>query len=465
MSITNKVIKTIKDTIQDYNMFHNGDTVVVGVSGGADSVMLLHCLNTLKDEYNLNLVVAHVNHKIRKGDAENDAAFVENMCNNLGVNFHLKEAYIKDLAKEWGMGEEEAGRQVRYGFFNELAGDNGKIVTAHNANDNVETILMRFMRGTGVNGLGGISYKRDNIVRPLLSVSREDIEGYIEENGLTHITDKTNFESIYTRNKIRLDLIPYLKETFNPNLVNTLTTNIENYREDADYLNSQCNEWFEKHCITGVWGSTTVECNKNKLVELHPSIAKRVIIKAIQKVKGVEQIGVNPEIINGIYKGLRGQVGTQYTLNEGYVARIDYDFVVFEKVEELEKNVSVNTFVFETDTVIKLSDLKLELSVEKITSDEIVNTANTCYVPFEVIEGKEVIFRTRRDGDKFRIDEACHRKLNKLFIDRKITSNVRDSIPLMVIDSEVNWLVGYQATRFEKRSGEFVRFRVLKNFN
>ena len=463
MSITNKVIKIIKDIIQDYNMFNNGDTVVIGVSGGADSVMLLHCLNTLKDDYNLNLVVAHVNHKIRKGDAEKDASFVENLCNKLDVEFHLKEAYIKELAKEWGMGEEEAGRKVRYGFFSELAGDSGKIVTAHNANDNVETIMMRFMRGTGVNGLSGISFKRDNIVRPLLAVTREDIESYIDENNLVHITDESNFENIYTRNKVRLDLIPYLEKTFNPNLINTLTKNIDSYTDDADYLNSQCDSWFEYNCIVNNSKLPMVKCNRYGLMELHPAIAKRVIIKAIQGVKGVEQTGVGPEIIDTIYQGLNSKVSTKFTLNEGYIARIDYNSVVFEKESKVDKVGYITDYIYEKDTIIDLSDFELKISVERVMSDGIVNTSDTFYIPYNFIVGKEVTFRSRQDGDKFKVSENIRKKLNKFMVDSKIPLSVRDRLPLMAIEGEVHWVLGCQSTRFDERVGEFLKFEILRN--
>jgi tRNA(Ile)-lysidine synthase len=232
MRIENNLVRKMINTIEQHNMIQANDRVIVGVSGGADSVALLRALRAVQSNYNLTLIVCHVNHKIRPGAAERDQKFVEELCRELGVECHVKEAHVETLAKEWNMSDEEAGRKVRYDFFNETAGVYGKIATAHNKNDNAETVMMRFMRGTGLHGLTGIPYQRDNIIRPILDISRDEIEEYLEEIGQTHITDETNLQPIYTRNKIRLNLIPEIQREFNPNFVETLTNNISTYRDE-----------------------------------------------------------------------------------------------------------------------------------------------------------------------------------------------------------------------------------------
>ncbi len=467
MAITNKILNQVQQTIEKYNMFNYGDTVVIGVSGGADSVMLLHCLNQIKDKYNLHLIAAHVNHKIRPGDAENDAQFVKELCEKWGIEFHLREEDIKSLAKEMSMGEEEAGRFVRYGFFRDLCMDEdgnyiGKIATAHNANDNVETVLMRFMRGTGVQGLSGISYKRDNIVRPILGITRADIEAYIVENALTHITDKTNFESIYTRNKIRLELIPFMQNMFNPNLIETVTNNIQTYREDAEFIESLVDKSYKTNCWWNYEDRRCLNCSLTGLRSENVSIAKRVIIKAIKDVMGKEQTGISPQKIDEIYKGLNSEVGTIFVLSEKYEVLVDYDILVF-KPTNLEKN--MNEFTVESELQmdeisVHYPEFHLDLGYERVFKWEIDNNGREIYLPEEFVKGKTLTLRTRREGDIFRVFDNCHKKLNRVFVDKKVSKVGRDNKILLCDGNEVLWCVGEFATRFNIRSGRFVRICV-----
>ena len=461
MSITSKIMAVVKQTVEEYNMFSNGDTVIIGVSGGADSVMLLHCLKSLKEEYGISVVAAHVNHKIRPGDAENDALFVENLCKEWGIEFYLREADIKSLSKEWSMSEEEAGRKVRYGFFDDLARIKGgaKIATAHNANDNVETVLMRFMRGTGIQGLSGISFKRDNIIRPILAVTREDIEAYIEENGLTHITDKTNFESIYTRNKIRLELIPFMKDMFNPNLIETVNNSIETYREDADYFEVESERLFNR--FTEV-KKNSIECSLICLKNNHPALAKRVIIKCIKAVMSSEQTGVGSAEIDKIYQGIDSEVGTIFILNKEYRIRVSYNSFIFEKIVEKKKNMDVYEYEFGAmdEEFVTYPSFDLNLDYMNVYDMNIVNTPIEFYLPYEEYKGKNLQIRTRRDGDIFRVEDGVSKKLNRVMTDKKIDSEIRDNIVLLCDGNEVLCAFGYFVTRFAKRSGEFMKIRV-----
>lgn len=463
MCVTKNVLKIVENTIETYNMFNNGDTVVIGVSGGADSIMLLHCLNSLKAKYNLKLVVAHVNHKIRPGDAERDAEFVRDICKNWGVEFHLREANIKNLAKEWSMSEEEAGRKVRYGFFDELTNniEGAKIATAHNANDNVETVLMRFMRGSGIQGLSGISFKRDNLVRPILGISRADIEAYIEENNLTHITDKTNFESIYTRNKIRLELIPFMQEMFNPNLIDTVTANIGIYREDAEFLDDMAEKEYRSYCWKHSAIPNAIVCSKHLFTLNKPSIVKRVIIKVIKELMNTEQTGITPQKINEIYEGVNSEVGTIFVLNDEFEVVVDYDSLVFKTKDEPSISESYELDFSSIEGVLELPDFGMKLDVSCVYEREIDNKANVCYIPIELAETKKFTVRTRKDNDIFRVSDDCHKKLNRVFLDKKVSKVGRNIIPMLCSENEVYWCMNYFATRFNQRNGYFVRIKIL----
>ena len=216
-----KVISYIKDN----KLIKSGDKILVALSGGPDSVCLLNILFELKEELNIEIAAAHLNHLLRGEDAFKDEEYVIDLCNKMGIQCFVKRVDINVYAKEHKLSSEMAGRNVRYDFFDEIVKKEGfnKIATAHNANDQAETILFRLMRGTGLEGLGGIKASRDNkIIRPILCLSREEVEKYIELKDLNPRIDKTNFEKIYNRNKIRLDILPYMKENFNEDIIQTL---------------------------------------------------------------------------------------------------------------------------------------------------------------------------------------------------------------------------------------------------
>ena len=214
----------VLNTIKRYEQIKSGDTIVVGVSGGPDSICLLNVLKNLQNELKINIVVAHINHMIRK-EADSETVFVQDFCEQRDIKCFVKKADVLQIAKEKKLGTEEVGRKIRYDFFEEvknIVGGN-KIATAHNANDNAETVLMNFLRGSGSTGLKGIEPIRDNkLIRPIIECTRQEIEQYCNEKGLNPKYDKTNQENIYTRNKIRNIVIPYIKKEFNPNIINTM---------------------------------------------------------------------------------------------------------------------------------------------------------------------------------------------------------------------------------------------------
>lgn len=214
----------VLDTIKKYNLIQNGDRVVVGVSGGPDSICLVNILYNLKKNLNLNIIVAHVNHMIRE-EAGSDEEFVKKYCEEREIPFYSKKIDVKQIAKTRKQGTEEAGRTARYDFFKEILEQNkaNKIATAHTKCDNVETVLMNIIRGTGMAGLKGIQAKRDDMyIKPLIEIGREEIEKYCEEEKLSPRQDKTNKENVYTRNKVRNILIPLIQKEFNPNIIDTI---------------------------------------------------------------------------------------------------------------------------------------------------------------------------------------------------------------------------------------------------
>ena len=250
MSLRKKVQKTIKD----HELFSEGDSVVIGVSGGPDSICLLHILFSLSAEiYHLDLHVVHVNHQLRGKDADEDERYVREFCKTRNIPCHVYRFDVSKIAKEEKLSTEDAGRRLRYQAFEEVresvkigadVGNAGSrkcvIAVAQNANDQAETVLMRLMRGAGLTGMGGMEYKReDGVIRPLLDATREEIEGYCEDQRLFPRIDETNLQTDYTRNRIRLELLPYIKQNFNENIVQTLNRFAAICREDARVLDEQ----------------------------------------------------------------------------------------------------------------------------------------------------------------------------------------------------------------------------------
>lgn len=249
-NIREKIIETIKK----YNLINDGDKIVVGVSGGPDSICLLDNLVKIKNENklfkkNLNsttiengfqIVVAHVNHLIREEAAE-DEKYVREYCKKNQIEFFSKSIDVKGMANNNKIGTEEAGRKARYEFFDEVLKktNSNKIAIAHNKNDKIETIIMHVLRGSGVNGLIGIEPQRDIYIRPLIECERKDIEKYCDNEKLNPRIDRTNFENIYTRNKIRNIVIPYIQKEFNPNIIQTIDRLSGLVIEEEEYMEKE----------------------------------------------------------------------------------------------------------------------------------------------------------------------------------------------------------------------------------
>ena len=241
------MLEKVEETINKYNLIESNDKIVLGVSGGPDSTAMLICLNELSKKINFKIVVCHVNHGIRE-NAKIDEQYVRDLCEKLNVPFFVLHAKVIEEAKKQKRGLEETGRIIRYNFFEKIMGSENcnKIAIAHNKMDNVETIIMNVLRGSGTSGLKGIEAKSGNIIRPLIEISRDEIEKFTEKYNPRH--DETNDENEYTRNKIRNIVIPYIKKEFNPNIVDTITRLSKISREETEYLDRVTKEVYNKIC-------------------------------------------------------------------------------------------------------------------------------------------------------------------------------------------------------------------------
>ena len=308
--LEDKVLKTI----QKYNMLKNGDKVVIGVSGGPDSMTLLNILNNLKEKLNINLYVAHINHMIRK-EADEETEYVKDFCAKINVEFFAKKVKVEEEAKKQKIGTEEAGRNIRYEFFEEVAKKIGanKIATAHNSNDNAETVLMNIIRGTSVSGLKGIDKVRDGkFIRPIIECSRDEIEEYCKEQNLNPKYDKTNDENIYTRNKIRNMLIPFLKKEFNPNIVDGINRLSQIATEEEQFINKTVEKEYERLKISANnREENQVILDLKEFNKLDYVIKAKLILYTISKVYGSTN-GIEKIHIDDIIKLCSNNIGNKY---------------------------------------------------------------------------------------------------------------------------------------------------------
>lgn len=301
-------------TIQKYKLIQKEDKIVIGVSGGPDSMTLLHVLYQLREKIGFEICVAHINHMIRE-EADEETKYVKEFCENIGVNCYIKRVDVQKESQEQKISTELAGRNARYKFFEEIAKKEkaNKIATAHNANDNAETVLMNFMRGSGTSGLKGIEKIRDGkFIRPIIECNRKEIEQYAEENHLEPKYDKTNMENIYTRNKIRNLLIPYIEKEFNPNIVESINRLSTIAMKEDEYFHKLVETLFEKLCINADnCDKNTIIINLKEFNILDDVIKARFILYTISKLLGSSQ-GIEKIHIEDIIKLCGNNIGNKY---------------------------------------------------------------------------------------------------------------------------------------------------------
>lgn len=315
---TNKipVEEQVYNSIKKYNLIEKEDRIVVGVSGGPDSICLLNVLNSLKEKLHIEIFVAHINHMIRE-EADLETKYVQDFCKKLGIECFIKKIDVEAIAKKEKKGTEETGRNIRYNFFEEILKkvNANKIATAHNLNDKIETVLLNIIRGSGTVGLKGIEAKRDEkFIRPLIEITREDIEEYCNKNNLDPKYDKTNDETIYRRNKIRNDLIPYIKKEFNPNIIKTIARLSEVATEENDYLDKITMNSFNDILLENNHDENqknTLILDLKKFNSLELVIKRRVILYTINKVIG-NTVGIEKVNIDEIIKLCKNNIGNKF---------------------------------------------------------------------------------------------------------------------------------------------------------
>jgi len=439
--------QTVIDLLRQYDMLNPCDFVVAGVSGGADSLAMLHFLKFGLSEYHLTLQACHLNHMLRGDESLRDQHHVERLCQEWGIPLVVEQVDVAKIAADEKITVEEAGRKARYQLFQRLAGKTGKIATAHTLSDRYETMLFHLTRGTGLKGLCGIPPMRGQVIRPLIGVTREEVEAYCVEHGIVYVTDSTNLDTVYSRNKIRLSVIPKLLE-INPHAVEQAGKTLALLEQDSSYL--------EEMAVRQLQDCQQDEGLVTERLPLHPSIRSRVL--------------------------------RQWLESKGITA--DYD--TLERIEQLvsqggKLNISGNHFLTVEKGVLKLAveydpqpyfcfplpggEMQMpsgavysffEVDREKMDSiQEIFKNSTYKSIDSKKIIGKLMI-RQRKSGDEICIfPRNITKSIKKLFNEKKIPQEMREKLFLLCDECGIIYVENFGFDQRVAPTAETEQFLVI----
>ena len=404
------MVNAVLRAVERYDMLSRGDSVIAALSGGADSVSLLHILISIKEKYSLNIYAAHLNHQLRGVEAERDEHFCKILCEKYNVPLYVRKRDIRALSEERGISEELCGRDERYAFFSELSSElDAKVATAHTASDNAETLLFNLARGSSLTGAKGIPPKRGNIIRPLIFCTRSDIERYCRGNSLDYVTDSTNLSDGYTRNKIRHNVIPTLRQ-INPSFELAALRFCESAALADDFINKSALELIERAKCDGGYRAYTLDSSE-------PAALNAALELLCKRQADFSAEARHISLLKGIIKsgGAVDLGGFKAVCKQGILRFSPKD------IKQMPYNISFSgSFEFE------YNGAHVNVGLD--------NSNN---------ELKDFTFRTRRGGDRFTFPKRNVTKpLRKALNEKKIPSELRDSLLVMCDGETVLWCEG-----------------------
>lgn len=435
------LLDKVRRTLERHNLLTKRDKVIVALSGGPDSVCLLHILMELAPVYNLSLHIAHVNYQLRGEESLVDEAFVKGMAESLGIPITIKRAEITGK----GRGNiQEIAREIRYNFLKGLAEEIGfdKIALGHTADDQAETFLIRMLRGSGTSGLAGIPLVREGrFIRPLLFISRNGVLDYLREKGIPFREDSTNIKPIYLRNKIRNALIPVLAKEFNKNIVETLSREAEILRTDEEFLKKYVEDLFPETIIEKK--EREIGLSIPSLEKLHPALKRRIIRRCLEIIKG-DLRGISfTHIEDVIDRLLTGETGRRISLPKGIVLEKNYNTLSI-LIEKKEGTVIPIFVKIPGETLAEPFGIRLKA---EIVEGPITTTDKRDSIAFDLdkIHG-DLFLRKRERGDYFypRGMGGKKKKLKEFFIDIKLPRRERDMSPILATSEGIVWVIGHR---------------------
>lgn len=437
--------KKVKEYVGKWQMLKKEDGVIVGVSGGADSVCLLFVLLELQKEIGFSMVAVHVNHRLRGEAADADESYVKDLCAQYGVPCETYSEDVELFAKKRKQSTEEAGREVRRMCFEQaMKKYNGnKIALAHHQNDSAETFLFHLARGTGLKGLGGISPVKGEIIRPLLCVSRKEIETYLKGQGISYCTDQTNASDVYTRNRVRNHVISYMEENINEKAVAHMNDTMEHLRQIQQYLEKQVQDAWEKVVVQREAGFLVLADSFQTMPEaLKPLLIKKVLTDVAGREKDLASVHIRQ-----LQDLFAKQSGRKTNLPYGIEGRRIYEGVLISKKHMGKDSETEERFCLEGDYgQFEWQGKVIQCRVlDKDKGDDIfVEKNNTERFDYDIIKNN-ISFRTRRQGDYITIHpDGRTQKLKAYFINEKIPQEKRNDVLLVADGSHIIWVVGYR---------------------
>ena len=442
------MIERVKKYIRENQLLEAGSMVVAGVSGGADSVAMLHILKSIQKEFGFSLEAVHIHHGIRGKEADRDEALVKKICEEWQIPFQSYHYPVPRLSREWKLGEEETGRIVRkqafaeekkkLGFSEKREGGMGRfrIALAHNRNDLAETMLHHLARGTGLRGLSGIHPCNGEIIRPVLCLERKEIVYYLEERGIPYITDSSNLSDEYTRNRIRHHILPAMELEINQKTV-------EHMAETARILAS-ADEYFRKK------GKELLKLCRQKEGYFLDDIffEEDSIIREYAVMEGFEQLaGKRKDFtslhVEQVFSLREKEIGRYICFPKHLRAIRQYGGVLLEKTETQEApEYTERFFEIPVPGTLRCSFGIFETKIFPYKNQKIEEKKYTKWMDYDKIKGSPCV-RTRKQGDYLVVNSAGGRKkLNRVFIDEKIPAGLRDQIPVVAAGSEILWIPG-----------------------
>lgn len=431
------LLERVRQTILQYDMFSAHTNIVIGLSGGADSVALVHILWRLQKQYHWQLQTVHIHHGLRGQEADADAAFAKAYSESLDIACDVVYFDAAKAAKEQKCTVEEAGRNFRYHIFAEYAGKTGRIAVAHHADDQAETVLMRLCRGTGLDGLKGMLPVRNQIIRPLLFCSRKEIEQYCQQHGLSYQQDSTNFETAYTRNKIRLQVIPLLEQVHAGSAAHLAKT-ASLLAEENDFMTQTATQMYAQIRMP----EKQVCLQKEPLQHMHRALRRRILRLAVEEATGTTKNLTQAHLEAMEHLVMQNKNGFVQIVG-GWQFCLEYHRLIFCK-EQISKTEYL--YDLQLDTPIYIEEMNVFVECGLITEKNREFCDNDCTKLFDYDKiKKSLCVRNRRTGDRIRLRGGT-KKLKSLFIDEKIPKAKRDTIPLLACGEEILWIYGGQTS-------------------
>lgn len=463
MSNSSNFYNKVKVTIEKYKMVNKGQIVLIGLSGGADSVALLEVLCHFSKEYQSRIVIAHLNHCLRGEESDNDEQLAIALAQKYGCEIVVESADVKAYCEKNKLCLEDGARELRYSFFERVAKEKkvNRIAVAHHQDDNIETFLMRVIRGSGVKGLSGIPYIRALgeflIVRPFLDVSRKDIMQFIQDKGLVYREDASNKENDMTRNKVRNILIPMLEKEYNPSLKKSIVGEISSLAAVNDFVQLKAQMDFKKAVAKVSDTEFNIVCKNIKALPyaLQLEIIRKTLFKFGNNVKRQHIMAVHDLINNK-------ESGKKLVLDGGLRVIKVYDFVRLSKNENTSQGFTASTRV---PGVVSFGDWKWKATVLLFPAGEEIKAKKypwakwgsgkqieiEAFFDYDSLKSNTVEFRTRKPGDKYQpMGMQYNKKIKDIFIDEKVPVDWRENIPVVLSGERIIFLAGYRPASFCK---------------